>query len=101
MANELHSSTLQVQVCYALPDAVFMQDVTIPAASAIQDAIQASDVLQRYPDLDLATVRVGVFGKLKSLDSVLHSGDRVEIYRPLQADPMESRRRRAAHKTGR
>jgi putative ubiquitin-RnfH superfamily antitoxin RatB of RatAB toxin-antitoxin module len=101
MANELHSSTLQVQVCYALTDTVYLQDVTIPAVSAIQDAIQASDVLQRFPDLDISNLRVGVFGKLKSLDSALHSGDRVEIYRPLQADPMESRRRRAAHKTGR
>ncbi len=101
MANERDSSTVEVQVCYALPDAVFLQDVTIPAPSSLQDAILASGVLQRYPELDLTTVRVGIFGKLKSLDSSLHHGDRVEIYRPLQADPMESRRRRAAHKTAR
>ncbi len=101
MANELRATSIQVQVCYALPDAVFLEDVTLPAASSVHDAIQSSGVLQRYPDVDLATVRVGIFGKLKSLDSSLHHGDRVEIYRPLQADPMESRRRRAAHKTAR
>ncbi len=101
MVNELSASTIQVQVCYALPDAVFLEDVTLPAVSSVHDAIQSSSVLQRYPDVELATARVGIFGKLKSLDSSLHHGDRVEIYRPLQADPMESRRRRAAHKTAR
>ena len=101
MANERNSSTIEVQVCYVLPDAVFLQDVTLPAASSLQDAILASGVLQHYPEIELAVARVGIFGKLKSLDSSLHHGDRVEIYRPLQAEPMESRRRRAAHKTGR
>ncbi len=101
MANEHNSAVLQVQVCYALPDAVFLEDLSLPAASTLQDAIHASGVLQRYPDCDLATARVGIFGKLKTLTSALHDGDRVEIYRPLQADPMESRRRRAAHKTSR
>lgn len=101
MANEVTASTVQVQICYALPDSVYLQELTLPANSSVQDAIHASDVLQRHPECDLATARVGVFGKLKTLDSVLHDGDRIEIYRPLQADPMESRRRRAAHKTGR
>ena len=101
MANELRPSAIQVQVCYALPDKVYLQDVTIPATSAIQVAIQASGVLQQYPEIELATARLGIFGKLKTLDSLLQHGDRVEIYRPLQAEPMESRRRRAAHKTGR
>ena len=101
MANELRPSTIQVQVCYALADKVYLKDVSIPAASAIQDAFLASDVLQQYPEIELTAARVGIFGKLKALDSVLQHGDRVEIYRPLQAEPMESRRRRAAHKTGR
>lgn len=101
MANELNSPTVEVQVCYALPDSVFLYELTLPATSSIQDALQASGVLHRYPELELATARVGVFGKLKTLDSLLQHGDRVEIYRPLQADPMESRRRRAAHKTPR
>ena len=77
MANDLSTSTIQVQVCYALADKIYLQDVS------------------------MATARVGIFGKLKALDSLLQHGDRVEIYRPLQAEPMESRRRRAAHKTGR
>ena len=101
MANELRPSTIQVQVCYALADFVYLQDVNIPTASAIQDAILASGVLQQYPEIDLAAARVGIFSKLKALDSLLQHGDRVEIYRLLQAEPMESRRRRAAHKTGR
>ena len=101
MANELSTSAIQVQVCYALADKVYLQDVTLPAASTIQNAIISSGVLQQYPEIELAAARVGIFGKLKPLDSLLQHGDRVEIYRPLQAEPMESRRRRAAHKTGR
>jgi uncharacterized protein len=101
MANELRPSTIQVQVCYVLADTVYLQDVSLPNASAIQDAILASGVLQQYPEIELTAARVGIFGKLKVLDSLLQHGDRVEIYRPLQAEPMESRRRRAAHKTGR
>jgi putative ubiquitin-RnfH superfamily antitoxin RatB of RatAB toxin-antitoxin module len=101
MVNELRPATIQVQVCYALADKVYLQDVTISPASAIQDAILASGVLQQYAEIELAEARVGIFGKLKALDSLLQHGDRVEIYRPLQAEPMESRRRRAAHKTGR
>jgi putative ubiquitin-RnfH superfamily antitoxin RatB of RatAB toxin-antitoxin module len=101
MANELNTSTIQVQVCYALADKVYLQDVSITATGVIQDAIVASGVFQQYPEIELATARVGIFGKLKALDSLLQQGDRVEIYRPLQAEPMESRRRRAAHKTGR
>ena len=101
MANDLSASTIQVQVCYALADKVYLRDVTLPAASTIQNAIISSGVLQQYPEIELAVARVGIFGKLKALDSLLQHGDRVEIYRPLQAEPMESRRRRAAHKTGR
>ena len=67
MANDLSTSTIQVQVCYALADKIYLQDVSIATASAIQDAILASDVLQQYPEIELATARVGIFGKLKAL----------------------------------
>lgn len=101
MADELRQPLLQVQVCYALPESVFLVDQLLPAGSTIHDAISASGALQRFPQLDVTRLRVGVFGKLKNLQAPLQQGDRVEIYRPLQADPMESRRRRAAHKSGR
>jgi putative ubiquitin-RnfH superfamily antitoxin RatB of RatAB toxin-antitoxin module len=87
---------VRVQVCYATPQRQFLLDVSIPAGSTLHQAIKVSGVLQLAPEIDLSVWRVGVYSKLKSLDSEVHDHDRVEIYRPLIADPMESRRRRAA-----
>ncbi len=89
---------LRVQVCYALPAESFLVDLSVVAGTTIEQAVQASGVLQRYPAVDLASQKLGIFGKLKPADTVLRDGDRVEIYRPLQADPKETRRRRAKHK---
>ncbi len=91
-------AALKIQVCYALPDSTTFLELTLPAGSTVKQAIDTSGVLARFPEIDLSVQKVGVFGKLKSLDAVLHDGDRIEIYRALQADPMESRRRRAKHK---
>lgn len=87
-----------VAVCYALPDARFLVQLEVAAGTTIAQAIAASGVLARFPEIDLARNKLGLFGKLKPADTVLRDGDRIEIYRPLQADPMESRRRRARHK---
>jgi putative ubiquitin-RnfH superfamily antitoxin RatB of RatAB toxin-antitoxin module len=88
----------RVEVCYALPDASFLVQVNVDDGTTIAQAIAASGVFSRFPEIDLARNKLGVFGKLKPADSVVRDGDRIEIYRPLQADPMESRRRRARHK---
>ena len=90
---------LQIQLCYALPGAPILLELTLPDGSTVKQAIDSSGLLARFPEIDLSVQKVGVFGKLKPLDTVLHDGDRIEIYRALQADPMESRRRRAKHKT--
>lgn len=90
------SPVVQVQVCYATQHRHYLLDVSMPAGSTLHQAIKASGLLQLVPEIDLSVWRVGIYSKLKSLDSELHDHDRVEIYRPLIADPMESRRRRAA-----
>jgi uncharacterized protein len=87
----------RVAVCYALPEVIFMVQLDVDTGTTIGQAIAASGVLARFPEIDLGRNKLGVFGKLKTADTVLRDGDRVEIYRPLQADPMESRRRRARH----
>jgi putative ubiquitin-RnfH superfamily antitoxin RatB of RatAB toxin-antitoxin module len=89
---------LKIQVCYALPEDSFIADLSLPDGATLAQAVQESGVLQRYPAIDLTVQKLGIFGKLKPADTVLRDGDRVEIYRPLQADPMETRRRRAKHK---
>ncbi|MFI4938855.1 MAG: RnfH family protein [Burkholderiales bacterium] len=90
---------LKVQVCYATPERQILLDVVLPAGSTLHQAIDASGVLRQAPEIDVSVCRVGLYGKLKSLDTALHDHDRVEIYRPLLANPMESRRRRAAKRS--
>ena len=89
---------LQVQVCYARPDAIFLEQVILVPGATLEQAIHASTVLTQAPEIDLTTCKVGIFGKVKPLETVLCERDRIEIYRPLLADPMEARRRRVAKK---
>lgn len=76
----------------------FELDVQVSAGATVLDAIRASGVLSRYPQIDISTQSVGIWGRRCALDAVLGAGDRVEIYRPLAADPKEARRRRAARR---
>lgn len=96
MAN---ADTLHVQVCYALPEKVVLIELDVNQGCTLEQAIHRSGLLVQYPDINLSTNKIGVYGKLKPLDAKARAGDRIEIYRPLQADPMESRRRRAQHRT--
>ena len=89
---------ITVQVCHALPDRSFLRALTVPAGTTIGQAVEQSGLLQAIPGIDLAVNMVGIYGKKKPLDTVLHEHDRVEVYRPLQADPKEARRRRAGGK---
>jgi hypothetical protein len=82
-------------VVYALPDRAIRKTLLLPAGATVREAIELSGLLAERPEIDLASNRVGVFGRLKGLDDMLRDGDRVEIYRPLKADPKEARRRRA------
>lgn len=88
------SARLSIEVCYALPDEQALIAVDLPEGATLQQALDASGILQRFPRIDLTTQKVGVFGKIKALDAVLADHDRVEIYRPLLVDPKLSRQRR-------
>ena len=89
---------IRVQVCYARPGESWLREVAVPAGATLQAAIERSGLLGDAPEIDLAACRIGVYGKLKPLDMVLREHDRIEIYRPLVADPKESRRKRAQKK---
>ncbi len=73
---------IAVEVAYALPDEQVIIPLEIEAGVTCEQAIARSGVLTRHPEIDLAVNKVGVFGKLTRLDTVLREGDRVEIYRP-------------------
>ncbi|MGK5049784.1 RnfH family protein [Janthinobacterium sp. GB4P2] len=90
---------ITVQVCHVLPDSTFLRSLNVPAGTTIGQAVALSGLLQAIPGIDLAVNMVGIHGKKKPLDTVLHEHDRVEVYRPLQADPKEARRRRAGGKS--
>ncbi|WP_374359737.1 RnfH family protein [Pseudoduganella danionis] len=87
---------LNIEVCYASDDVQFLQALQVPAGSTIAQAIALSDLQQRLPQLDLQALQVGIYAKKKTLDTVLREHDRIELYRPLIADPKHARRRRKA-----
>jgi putative ubiquitin-RnfH superfamily antitoxin RatB of RatAB toxin-antitoxin module len=86
---------IAVEVVYALPRTQELVRLTLAAGSSVQRAIEVSGLLQKYPDVDLSKNKLGIFGKLVKADAVLRDRDRVEIYRPLIADPKEVRKQRA------
>ena len=92
------SATIRIQICYARPDRQFLLNQEVASGTTIQQAIQNSGIIQQAPEIDVTVLRVGIYGKLKTLDTVLREHDRVEIYRSLIADPKDSRRKRAENK---
>ena len=88
--------TIRVEVAYARAAVQVVLPVVLPAGGTLEEAVRRSGILARFAEIDLQRLRVGVWGHLRSLSTTLRDGDRVEIYRPLVADPKEIRRRRAA-----
>ena len=87
---------IDVEVVYALPQRQWVLKVRVPEGSTVAQAVEASGIAWRVPQVRLEGASFGVFGEVRAADSVLRAGDRVEIYRPLVADPKEVRRERAA-----
>jgi len=89
------SEQINIQVCYALPQQQHIIRLKLAEGAVLKDALEQSGLLEKYPEINPEQGKFGIFGKLSKLDAVLHEGDRVEIYRPLIADPKESRRKRS------
>ncbi|RMG33340.1 MAG: RnfH family protein [Gammaproteobacteria bacterium] len=89
-------ASITVEVAYARPDEQRIIELQVPPGTTVGEAIERSGITELFPEIDLARNKVGIFGKLGKLDAVLQPGDRVEIYRPLIADPKEARKKRAA-----
>lgn len=87
---------ITVEVAYALPNEQLILPVNVQQGATAEQAILFSGILKKFSDIDLAVNKIGIFGKLAKLDSVLRHHDRVEIYRSLIADPKEVRKQRAA-----
>jgi putative ubiquitin-RnfH superfamily antitoxin RatB of RatAB toxin-antitoxin module len=97
MTKQKETKQIQVEVAYALPDKQMIIALSVDEGSSLYDAALASGITDKFPDLDIETSEMGIFGKGEKdpKSATLHEGDRVEIYRPLTADPKEVRKKRA------
>jgi putative ubiquitin-RnfH superfamily antitoxin RatB of RatAB toxin-antitoxin module len=85
-----------IEVAYALPQKQLIIPIKVKQGITAAEAIQLSGITKKFPEIDLEVNQIGIFGKLTQLDHVMRERDRIEIYRPLIADPKEIRRQRAA-----
>ncbi|WP_322522007.1 RnfH family protein [Guyparkeria halophila] len=86
---------MKAEVAYARPDVQLILEVDVAEGASVEEAIRLSGILERFPEIDLSNQKVGVFAKVAPLSQALREWDRVEIYRPLIADPKAARRQRA------
>jgi putative ubiquitin-RnfH superfamily antitoxin RatB of RatAB toxin-antitoxin module len=89
-------SKITVEVAYARSDEQVILELKVEPQATVEEIIRRSGILERFPEIDLASNKVGIFGKPVKLEASARDRDRIEIYRPLIADPKEVRRRRAA-----
>ncbi len=85
---------MKISIVYSMPDRQIVRVLELPAGATLGMAVEQSGLLRDFPEIDLTSASVGIFGRVLPLQSVLQQGDRVEIYRQLRAEPKEARRRR-------
>lgn len=89
---------ISATLVYATPDSLFERSLVLPEGATVGDAIKVSGIAEACPEAMREPLAVGIFSRPARLETTLHDGDRVELYRPLQIDPKSARRRRAARK---
>lgn len=101
MTDSIHADSaettelLTIEVVYGTPEQQTIKTVSVPVATAVEDAIIMSKISEVYPEIDLTINKVGIWNRTCKLTDVVKNNDRIEIYRPLIADPKEVRRQRA------
>ena len=86
---------IDIEVAYANPEKQVIVALKMPEGATVEQAINASGLLNYFPEIGWADIKVGIFGSVCKLDQPVRQADRVEIYRPLIHDPKEARRQRA------
>ena len=99
MNEESSRKNIRIEVVLAMPERQELVELELAAGSTVAEAITRSKIVERFEGFEFDPEKVGIFGKKTSPDEVLHDGDRVELYRPLIADPKEVRRQRAKKQT--
>lgn len=98
MASDSGFSTICVEVAYATPLRQALLSIEVPRGCTVAEAIDLSGIREEFPELELDSNMIGIFSRKVPPDHELREGDRVEIYRPLIADPKEMRKQRAGMK---
>lgn len=96
--NETQRDTITIGVAYATLAKQLWLKIRLPNGATVMDAIEESGILNEFTDIDLDVQKVGIFGKPAKLDAPLKHGDRVEIYRPITADPKQVKRKKIERK---
>jgi putative ubiquitin-RnfH superfamily antitoxin RatB of RatAB toxin-antitoxin module len=99
--SDRRNQPIRVEVVYAARDGQVLVALEMEAGATAHQAIERSGILRRFPEIDLVSARVGIFGRVTGLATLLRDGDRVEIYRTLAADPKQTRRERGKPLAGR
>ncbi|MBV5307971.1 RnfH family protein [Chromatium okenii] len=84
---------MQIGVAYADKFKKTWLKLDVPSGSTVAEAIERSGLLAQFPDIDLTVNKVGIFGKITTLNAEISDGQRIEIYRPITADPKTAVRR--------
>lgn len=90
------SNMIEVEVVYGVPTKQVLLSLPVPVGSTIEESIKLSSITKHFPEIIIGDAKVGIFSRPEKLSTVVKEGDRIEIYRPLIADPKEMRKLRAA-----
>jgi len=96
----VEGEAIAVEVAYARPDKQLILSLRVPPGTTLSQAAERSGITRHFPEIDLSSAKMGIFGKAEPPDTALREGDRVEIYRPLIADPKQARKKRAGGEKG-
>ncbi|NOQ36013.1 MAG: RnfH family protein [Methylococcaceae bacterium] len=91
----MSDNLIDIEVACATPALQLIIPLQVVAETTVEQAITLSDILSRFPEIELSHRKLGIFGQACKADTILRKGDRVEIYRPLICDPKQARRDRA------
>jgi putative ubiquitin-RnfH superfamily antitoxin RatB of RatAB toxin-antitoxin module len=95
MGSEIPKPMIHIEVAYATPDKQVLLGLSVPEGTTVAGGIERSAIQDEFPELNMDIKTVGIFSRKVPMDHLLREGDRIEIYRPLIADPKEARRQRA------
>jgi len=84
---------MKISIAYALPEKQVWRELSVENGCTVQQAIETSEILKLFPDINLSEQKIGIFGKFCKLEAILKEGDRIEIYRTITADPKTVKRR--------